>query len=91
MTHKDALCAFQCCRPFSHGYREILQSQKNGIFYSAISSKNQASVNAPCGCAEEKMTDSLQFQISLSQVTGEEQREDVGPQQRSEGESCAIK
>lgn len=37
------------------------------------------------------MTDSLKFQISLSQVTGEEQREDVGPQQRSEGESCAIK
>ena len=44
-------------------------------------------MNAPCGCAEEKMTDSLEFRISLSQ----EQREDMGPQQRSEGESCAIK
>lgn len=50
VTHKDALCAFQCCRPFSHGYREILQSQKNGIFIPPSPPKNQASMNAPCGC-----------------------------------------
>lgn len=48
-------------------------------------------MNAPCGCAEEKMIDTLEFRIRLSEVTGEEQGEDMGPQQGSEGESCAIK
>ena len=48
-------------------------------------------MNAPCGCAEEQITNSLEFRISLSEVTGEEQGEDMGPQQGSEGESCAIK
>ena len=46
-------------------------------------------MNARCGCAEEKITSSLEFRISLSEVTGGEQGEDMGAQQA--GESGAVK